>query len=97
MNLSKIVAALRLLENRRLYRRVETLQQQTWKIPSFFSAALSDRLGNGDDRARTDNLRLAKPALSQLSYVPEIHGIDDLRFAIYEFGSRRSESRNRKL
>jgi hypothetical protein len=26
---------------------------------------------NGDDRARTDNLRLAKPALSQLSYVPE--------------------------
>jgi hypothetical protein len=25
---------------------------------------------NGDDRARTDNLRLAKPALSQLSYVP---------------------------
>ena len=26
---------------------------------------------NGDDRARTGNLRLAKPALSQLSYVPE--------------------------
>jgi hypothetical protein len=25
---------------------------------------------NGDDRARTGNLRLAKPALSQLSYVP---------------------------
>jgi hypothetical protein len=24
----------------------------------------------GDDRDRTDNLRLAKPALSQLSYVP---------------------------
>jgi hypothetical protein len=24
----------------------------------------------GDDRARTGNLRLAKPALSQLSYVP---------------------------
>jgi hypothetical protein len=26
---------------------------------------------NGDDRDRTGNLRLAKPALSQLSYVPE--------------------------
>ena len=25
---------------------------------------------SGDDRARTGNLRLAKPALSQLSYVP---------------------------
>ena len=30
----------------------------------FFRAAC------GDDRDRTDNLRLAKPALSQLSYVP---------------------------
>jgi hypothetical protein len=26
---------------------------------------------NGDDRARTDNLRVANAALSQLSYVPE--------------------------
>jgi hypothetical protein len=26
---------------------------------------------NGDDGDRTHNLRLAKPALSQLSYVPE--------------------------
>ena len=26
---------------------------------------------SGDDRARTDNPRLAKPVLSQLSYVPE--------------------------
>ena len=26
---------------------------------------------NGDDRARTDNPRLAKPVISQLSYVPE--------------------------
>ena len=26
---------------------------------------------SGDDRARTDNLRLARAALSQLSYVPE--------------------------
>ena len=32
---------------------------------------LSDAcLFTGDDRARTGNLRLAKPALSQLSYVP---------------------------
>ena len=28
-------------------------------------------LTSGDDRARTDNPRLAKPVLSQLSYVPE--------------------------
>ena len=27
---------------------------------------------SGDDRARTGNLRLAKPALSQLSYVPVV-------------------------
>jgi hypothetical protein len=26
---------------------------------------------SGDDRDRTGNLRLAKPALSQLSYVPD--------------------------
>ena len=26
----------------------------------------------GDDRDRTDDLRLAKPALSQLSYIPEL-------------------------
>ena len=33
-----------------------------------FACAL-EQLG-GDERARTANLRLAKPALSQLSYVP---------------------------
>ncbi len=36
-------------------------------------ALLHDRFEitkDGDDRARTGNLRLAKPALSQLSYVP---------------------------
>ena len=31
---------------------------------------------NGDDRDRTGNLRLAKPALSQLSYVPEHHFVE---------------------
>ena len=31
----------------------------------------------GDDRDRTDDLRLAKPALSQLSYIPERrHALD---------------------
>lgn len=34
---------------------------------SFYFRARSD---GGDERARTANLRLAKPALSQLSYVP---------------------------
>ena len=28
------------------------------------------RVAGGDDRDRTDDLRLAKPALSQLSYIP---------------------------
>ena len=32
---------------------------------------------NGDDRARTDNLRLARAALSQLSYVPGFIGTVD--------------------
>src|SRR4029079_6032701 len=32
---------------------------------------LAPRCGGGDDRDRTGDLRLAKPALSQLSYVPE--------------------------
>ena len=27
----------------------------------------------GDDRDRTDDLRLAKPALSQLSYIPDVY------------------------
>ena len=31
---------------------------------------LSNFSWSGDDRARTDNLRLARAALSQLSYVP---------------------------
>ena len=29
------------------------------------------RRADGDDRDRTGNLRLAKPALSQLSYIPQ--------------------------
>ena len=33
-------------------------------------ACAQEQLG-GDERARTANLRLAKPALSRLSYVPE--------------------------
>ena len=31
---------------------------------------------NGDDGTRTHDFRLAKPALSQLSYVPEPNWID---------------------
>jgi hypothetical protein len=34
-------------------------------------SSLNRRAKTGDDRGRTGNLRLAKPALSQLSYVPE--------------------------
>jgi hypothetical protein len=36
----------------------------------------------GDDRARTGNLRLAKPALSQLSYVPGLPLCGYLKFEI---------------
>ena len=36
----------------------------------------------GDDRARTGNLRLAKPALSQLSYVPGLPLRGNLKFEI---------------
>ena len=35
-----------------------------------FSSETAPLQSNGDDRDRTGNLRLAKPALSQLSYVP---------------------------
>jgi hypothetical protein len=43
------------------------------KLPHSQMRRLAARLYlacNGDDRDRTGNLRLAKPALSQLSYVP---------------------------
>ena len=47
---------------------------------------------NGDDRGRTGNLRLAKPALSQLSYVPGTQSdfqlpISDCRFPIVDLKS----------
>ena len=59
-------------------------------MPSFAKATkgiLLSPLGaaqNGDDRDRTCNLRLAKPALSQLSYVPGPTSlkIEDLRLKI---------------
>jgi hypothetical protein len=40
------------------------------------------RLAGGDSGARTRSLRLAKPALSQLSYIPEARA----RFARRELG-----------
>jgi hypothetical protein len=42
--------------------------------------------GNGDDRDRTGNLRVANAALSQLSYVPAMN----FGSGIYDFGGRRS-------
>ena len=44
------------------------------------SLTLAAATASGDDRDRTGNLRLAKPALSQLSYVPE-----PAEFLIYDF------------
>ena len=38
---------------------------------------------SGDDRARTDNLRLARAALSQLSYVP-VNSADPATFRLRE-------------
>ena len=45
---------------------------------------------SGDDRARTGNLRLAKPALSQLSYVPNALMIDKGYWMIHQSASVRS-------
>ena len=40
-------------------------EKKPWKL------TVSGAQASGDDRARTDNPRLAKPVLSQLSYVPK--------------------------
>ncbi len=63
--------------------------------PAFALAKIS-----GDDRDRTGNLRLAKPTLSQLSYVPGTHFVgnpklefrnsNDSQFAAIPFGFRAS-------
>ena len=45
---------------------LQVVKERFW----LFSPASSFLLG-GDNRDRTGNLRLAKPALSQLSYIPE--------------------------
>ena len=39
------------------------------KLPSSVGTNIQ-AISGGDDRARTDDLRLAKAALSQLSYIP---------------------------
>jgi hypothetical protein len=44
-------------------------RQSFYSVPQYLCTFVPLN-NNGDDRARTDNLRLAKPALSQLSYVP---------------------------
>jgi hypothetical protein len=43
--------------------------------PAFAQFSVTSAKDSGDDRGRTGNLRLAKPALSQLSYVPEPHSL----------------------
>jgi hypothetical protein len=51
---------------------------------------------SGDDRDRTGNLRLAKPALSQLSYVPGPQGkseISNLRSQIWNWARVDSDYR----
>ena len=42
--------------------------------PAFISKGRAQRRGGGAGRARTDDLRLAKAALPQLSYSPVIEG-----------------------
>lgn len=44
-------------------------RQPIW-LSTVFVTLKQDDKDSGDDRARTDNLRLARAALSQLSYVP---------------------------
>jgi hypothetical protein len=50
--------------------REERLQHHAQALAGFDSHELPPT--SGADRDRTDDLRLAKPALSQLSYSPEI-------------------------
>jgi hypothetical protein len=46
------------------------VRRVAFRVPPGFSATL----GGGDEGDRTPDLRLAKPALSQLSYIPGIIG-----------------------
>ena len=55
--------------------------------PSFNNPSTHSRINSytsqtGDDRVRTGNLRLAKPALSQLSYVPEPLSVTSSKFLV---------------
>jgi hypothetical protein len=49
-----------------------TVNPATQPILEFRKSRQTPRLFGGDDRDRTGNLRLAKPALSQLSYIPKM-------------------------
>ena len=63
-----------------------TIRRRRRPSPSTGTIRTDRRLPNrplapvgGDERARTANLRLAKPALSQLSYVPGLDADSDCR------------------
>jgi hypothetical protein len=71
-------------KKRLLYCRFLTMQQQNRNNDKKFVI--------GDDRARTDNLRLAKPALSQLSYVP---GPVNLESRIWDLKSTNGPGKSR--
>lgn len=64
IQLSKIDAACDLLYRENLS-RVRSFRYGSRKEPTLSTIPVG-----GDDRDRTDDLRLAKPALSQLSYIP---------------------------
>ena len=51
--------------------RLDPLETPNWKLPIGGLAEVPISSRRGDSRARTGNLRLAKAALSQLSYTPE--------------------------
>ena len=69
MNLSKIVAALGCWKTGYYTTGLKPCNNKLGRFQEIFHRPLTPAR-NGDDRARTDNLRLAKPTLSQLSYVP---------------------------
>ena len=63
-----------------------TFSKRQRSFAVFSSTRLCHGFFGGDDRDRTGNLRLAKPALSQLSYVPVSH----LRVGVLGFEPRTS-------
>ena len=71
-NLSAVLLTIQAVPFSRAGECIEDQRSCQHSESSFFEVSDSPFL-TGDDRDRTDNLCLARAALSQLSYVPEMH------------------------